>query len=107
MNVWLDDMRPMPEGYGRHVVTAAEAIAVLQTGEVKRMSFDHDLGFEHYAGDYSKGGTGYDVACWVELAAKEGRVPPFIWAVHSANPVGRANIIRALQGAERWWTHAD
>ncbi len=44
MKVWPDDERPMPDGYDVHVRTASEAIDLLKTGQVTRMSLDHDLG---------------------------------------------------------------
>ena len=94
--LWLDDLRPMPAEFNHHVKTADDAIKVLETGRVKRMSFDHDLGPE-------EAGTGYDVAKWVEEAAFNKEIPPFEWRVHSANPVGARNIENALKGAERYW----
>jgi hypothetical protein len=30
--LWLDDERPMPEGYTHHAKNAQEAIALLETG---------------------------------------------------------------------------
>lgn len=93
MNVWLDDERPMPEHYHLHVKTADEAIAALKTGNVDRLAFDHDLGAEK---------TGYDVAKWIEEAVVSGELkelPRF--SIHTANPVGRVNICRALQSATK------
>jgi hypothetical protein len=31
-------------------------------------------------------------------------LPPTDWVVHSQNPVGSANMTRALQNADRFWT---
>jgi len=91
MRIWLDDLRPAPDGFGQ-VQTAEECIALLDTGTVTALSFDHDLGTEL---------TGYDVAKWIERNAI--RLRPILWDVHSMNPVGRANIVAAMQQAERFW----
>lgn len=88
--LWLDDVRPAPEGW-EHVKTAEEAIARFATGEVVAASLDHDLG-------PSDAGTGYDVLCWIERAMAEhawyGPLPRL--HVHSANPVGRARMVKAV-----------
>lgn len=96
MRVWLDDERPMPDGFDTHVKTAAEAVLLLQTGDVTFLSFDHDLG-------NPDNGTGYQVASWVEKNAFEGRLPRFEWAVHSANPVGARSMTAALRNADAYW----
>lgn len=95
MRLWLDDLRPAPEGW-RHVQTAEQAIACLLQGAVREISLDHDLG-------EPSAGTGYDVACAVERLAAEGVLPRLRWSIHSANPVGRAKMEAALRGAERFW----
>lgn len=101
MNLWLDDERPMPEGYDRHVRTAPEAIALLASGVVGKISLDHDLG-----GDPAVG-TGYDVAVWIEEQAFRGTLKRLHLRVHSQNSVGRANICRALQNATKYWTEEE
>jgi len=98
MNVWLDDERPMPPGFDRHVRTAVEAIALLAGGTVARISLDHDLG-------PPEAGTGYDVAKYVERAAHAGTLPPVEVIIHTANPVGRRNIGMAIASARRAWAH--
>ena len=77
MKVFLDDVRPTPDGW-RRVFWPDEAIQLLQTGAVDEISLDHDLG------DDARG-TGYDVILWIEEAvALRGFKPPII-TVHSAN----------------------
>ena len=97
MKLWLDDIRPMPVSFTVHAKTAADAIQILRTGLVTEISFDHDLGPE-------TAGNGYQVACFIEAAAyllkSEFKMP--IWQVHSANPVGRQNIVNAMNNAERY-----
>lgn len=95
MRIWLDDERPMPEGFTHHVKTAHEAIELLKTGQVEEISLDHDLG--------DGNGTGYDVAKFIEEQAVTGQTTKFRVRVHSQNVVGRENIKAALRNALRAW----
>jgi len=108
MKVYLDDVRPTPDGWIR-VYWPDEAIELLKTNKVTDISLDHDLGDDER-------GTGYDVVVWLEEAvALDKFVPPNIM-VHSDNSSAcermRAGIkaikkiheknIRLL---DNWWTH--
>lgn len=97
MRVWLDDVRPMPEGFDLHVFDAQTAINALRTGKVTLISFDHDLG----AADQME--TGYMVAKWIEREAEAGALKKLDWQIHSANPAGRKNIEMAMKNAENYW----
>lgn len=97
MIVFLDDIRPTPEGFTHRVYTAQEAIALLKTGQVEHISLDHDLGDETIVGN------GYKVACWIEQAAFFKHIPRLTWAIHSANAVGRDNMTKALANADKLW----
>jgi hypothetical protein len=96
MRVFLDDERmpdgvpglPEPEAWVI-VRSAIQCIALLETGEVVAVSLDHDLGADVP--------TGYDVACWLEMAHAEGRQVPAQLYVHTANPVGRGRMLAALR----------
>lgn len=103
IRLWLDDERPMPASFDRHVKTASEAIEVLATGEVSLASLDHDLGLY---GPGSDGRTGYDVAKWIEEQAVSGLLKPLTVMVHSQNVVGRHNMVMALKNAKRAWMEA-
>lgn len=96
MRVFLDDERVTPSGWMR-VYWPDEAIALLETGAVRELSLDHDLG------DDARG-TGYDVVLWIEEAvALRGFAPPLM-AVHSANSSARAKMeagIRAIEAMVR------
>lgn len=94
MKMWLDDTRPMPDGYDFWAKTGEEAIHALKVFCVDKISFDHDLG---------DGKTGYDVACYIELLAAIGNFYPMPWEIHSANPVGRRRINQAMKNAEKFW----
>ena len=97
MKLWLDDERSMPSGFDVHVKTAHDAIIALGTCKFTEISLDHDLG------DPLPSQTGYYVAKWIEGAAYNGYLPRLKWAVHSANPPGRANIEAALRKADEYW----
>lgn len=80
MNIWVDDLRPAPEGY-HHVYSSDSAIYWLryikQTGgTIGVLSLDHDLGGDD---------TSRKIVIWMcenDWWPKEVRC-------HSANPVGR------------------
>lgn len=94
MKLWLDDIRPAPEGWiwckGPY-----EAIGYLSCNVVDEISFDHDLGDDTL--------SGYDVACKIEGFAHRKDILPLRWAIHSANPIGRDRIRQAMESAERFW----
>lgn len=91
MKLWLDDIRPRPDGFELTARNARNCIRVLEKYPVTHISFDHDLGEE---------ATGYDVAKWIERKAMLGKRTVDTWAVHSANPVGAANIRAAMERAD-------
>lgn len=88
MKVFLDDLRPAPDGWVR-VFWPDEAIALLKTGKVTDISLDHDLGDDQQ-------GTGYDVLLSIEeaVATDNFKVPRMI--VHSANPAAKARMEAAV-----------
>ena len=109
MDVWLDDLRDptlsqfnMTTKYkatGKEIwiKTVPEAIAFLEKnkGQVRSISFDHDLGENQI--------DGIELAKWFEEKAYFGEYPPLKWKVHSDNPVGAENIRRAMRSADRYW----
>lgn len=99
MKLWLDDVRPMPQGYDRHVRTAAETISAIQEGIFDEVSLDHDLG--------DGCGTGLEVARWIEEEARAGRLGRLRWRVHSMNPVGKAAMECYLRNADRVWAKRE
>jgi hypothetical protein len=69
VKVWLDDHRspyPDPDEWV-WVRTPAEAIELLETGDVSELSLDHDLGLI----DGDRELTGYDVVTWMERSVRE------------------------------------
>ena len=111
MKLWLDDVRPAPEGYVwcKSVNEAESAILAYEmyidgsldeldfewldyigandAGTIELLDLDHDLG------DYAKfGGDGVKLLDWLE---ETGRNYPI--RIHSANPVGVANMRRIIE----------
>lgn len=98
MRVWLDDVRPAPDGW-LHVKTPEEAIELLRSGEVEEISLDHDLGLATPESER----TGYDVLVWLEDAVATGAWahPVPVIRVHSANPVAWQRMEQAIQSIKR------
>ena len=107
MRIWLDDIRPMPEGYDIWVKDAYSAIDLLFSGNITHISFDHDLGLHDNKLELDMDNTGYTVANTIEEMAASGNLHRITWDVHSANPVGRNNIEMAMQSAERFWNEKE
>lgn len=89
--LWIDDVRPAPISNYHQVWSSSYHHAIhtinhmIDNGHSIIISFDHDLGF---------GKSGYDVAKYiVENQLPQDRIS---WRVHSANPVGVANITQLL-----------
>ena len=88
MQLYLDDLRPTPEGFDR-VYSYEEFVDYLEKeGLPDFISFDHDLGEDL---------SGYDCAKYlVEYCLAHQRPLPD-YQVHSQNPVGKENIERLLE----------
>jgi hypothetical protein len=84
MKIWLDDIRQAPEGY-IWCKRVNEAISVM-SNDVTELHLDHDLG--DYAND------GGDAICLLDWCIEHEIFPNVI--LHTANPVGRANMQRLL-----------
>lgn len=84
VRLWLDDIRPTPEGW-IGVATVEEAIEVLETGQVVEASLDYDLGFgQRY---------GYALCRWMA----EENVWPQTLTVHSSSPPGSRLMCRLIE----------
>lgn len=94
MKLWLDDLRPVPYGY-EGAKSVNEAKKLIQEAEhngieIEALDLDHDL--RDYA---DQGGDAIRLLDW--LAERETFYPV---EIHTANPVGRANMERILA---RYW----
>ena len=93
MKLWVDDVRPAPEGYVWYK-SVNEIIADIEYLEdlnehiyIDLIDIDHDAGdFVHDGGDYIK------LLDWLE---ETGRNYPI--RIHSMNPVGVANMRRIIE----------
>lgn len=85
---------------------------ILKNGMPNRISYDHDLSWEHYpnAGDSLSAPipyetftekTGYDCAKWLTNYCLEKKLELPDFYVHSFNPVGRMNITNHLLNFEQ------
>lgn len=88
MKVFLDDLRPEPDGWVR-VFWPDQAIDLLESGLVTDISLDHDLGDDQR-------GTGYDVLLWIEEAVHLRNFSPPRIQVHSANTSARLRMQAAI-----------
>lgn len=95
MKIYLDDMRPAPEGWIR-VETASEAIGLLNTGKITHISLDHDLGEDPGVGN------GYDVICFIERQVMLGLMEPPEISIHTANNTARPRMEQALANILKW-----
>ena len=88
MKIWLDDLRPAPDGW-IHAHSVNEFKAFIKTqGIPEEVSLDHDLGdFSH------DGGDGWKATLW--LCEKE--IWPERVVVHSANAVGRSRMLADME----------
>ena len=94
VKIWLDDIRPAPEGYYHCHSVGETKRTILKCEENGRtigiINCDHDLG------DFAKdGGDGIKLLDWL---AERNRLYPI--EIHTMNPVGRENMQRVLK---RYW----
>jgi len=94
VKIWVDDIRPVPVGYeGTKSVNETKALIEqieAAGGSIDLIDLDHDLGdYAAYGGDAIK--------ILDYLAERETFYPI---AIHTANPVGRANMERMIR---RFW----
>jgi hypothetical protein len=100
MKLWIDDVRPAPNGYIRaysvndakyQIVMSEDNFHNVLTGRCELIDIDHD------AGDYANDGGDYiKLLDWLE---ETGRNYPI--HIHSMNPVGVANM-RAIIERNGW-----
>jgi hypothetical protein len=90
--LWLDDQAYDPDTPNRHspgefvaATSTAEALTlILVRGLPEFIDFDHDLGGDD---------TAMRLLRWLERNFYLDTLKPFDYQIHSANPIGAANII--------------
>lgn len=103
MKLWIDDVRPAPEGYvwclttneAKHIIQNVQSLRYITHNEnlptIELIDIDHDAGdMARWGGDYIK------IMDWME---KQGLSFPI--HIHSMNPVGVANM-RAIIERNSW-----
>lgn len=112
MKLWVDDVRPAPEGY-KWIKSVNKAKAFIEgieeifgnnyflynpsAGEKRRVDIEF-IDIDHDAGEYANDGGDYiKLLDWLE---ETGRNYPI--HIHSMNPVGVANMRRIIQ--RNGWT---
>ncbi len=107
MKLWLDDVRPPPDGTWAWVKNVEDAKqAFLINSNITEASLDHDLGFladANWDGDPREpieieanpeaGPDGIDLAKWL---CENKLFPTECVTIHSWNPVGARNMANAL-----------
>ena len=96
MKLWIDDVRPAPEGYV-WCKSVNEAMQLIEeTKYYDPQVIDNPIeviDIDHDAGDYASDGGDYiKLLDWLE---ETGRNYPI--RIHSQNPVGVANMRRIIQ----------
>lgn len=95
MKLWIDDARPAPEGYvwchSVYRVMKEISIAEMNKEAIEILDLDHDAGeYAQYGGDY------IEILNWLEETSRNYPIH-----IHSANPVGVANM-RAIIERNGW-----
>ena len=101
MKIWVDDVRPAPEGYV-WCKSVNEAIIEIKHNEGSKYIGENDdiklIDIDHDAGDYAFDGGDYiKILDWLEAT---GRNYPI--RIHSMNPVGVQNMRAIIQ--KNGWT---
>lgn len=87
--IWIDDVRPMPQGYDLHFKSVQETIAYLDGHyeDVELLNMDHDAGdFAKFGGDYIR------ILDWLEFMCISIPI-----SIHSGNPVGIKNMKKIIE----------
>lgn len=100
MKLWLDDVRPAPEGYVwcKSVKSAKQKIIHFEALYKYSPEYNDDcqielINIDHGAGDFASDGGDYiKLLDWLE---ETGRSYPI--HIHSMNPVGVENMRRIIQ----------
>lgn len=116
--LYLDDIRT-PKTEGWDIVRSYDEFInwITENGIPDEVSFDHDLSREHTKYFFDNGGhenppnpqktqfiekTGYDAAKWLGEYCIDNSISLPEFNVHSANPVGKANIESYLYNVKKY-----
>ena len=95
MKIWVDDIRPAPEGwYQARSVNVAKEMIIGNWENIEILSIDYD------SGDYNKFGGDYiNILKWLEEEEHKTnkKIVTFPIQIHSMNPVGVQNMRNIIQ----------
>ena len=96
MRLYLDDVRPTPEGYDLRAYSSEEAKKILSDEEISFASLDHDLYMRDYNWSnfpYGMPETGHDV---VKYMVEHNIWPPEGLRIHTDYAHGRENMMELV-----------
>ena len=96
IKLYVDDWRHPPSDKWVLAKTITEAITILATQAVDVVSLDHDITFETNSGYRFGNETFAPVAWFISVMPEHDR--PKLVVIHTANPVGAANMLQILKG---------
>ena len=101
MKIWVDDIRPAPEGYiwCKSMQEAKDTVLMLELYATVNESYKVELiDLDHDAGDYAYDGGDYiKLLDWLEETERNYPI-----RIHSMNPVGVENMRRIIR--RNGWT---
>lgn len=100
IKIWVDDVRPMPDGYNFWCRSVNEGIAALQQLQTEQ---DIYLDLDHDAGVYAVDGGDYIRLLDFIEADSLNADNRFSFHIHSMNVVGRQNMMLIIQ--RRGWRY--
>lgn len=90
MKLWVDDIRPAPEGwYQAYSVNTAKEMIIANWENIEGISIDHDSGkYNRFGGDY------INILKWLEEEEHKTnkKIVTFPIHIHSMNTVGVQNM---------------
>lgn len=102
IKIWVGDIREMPEDYTHLAYSTNYALQLIKDAyyynyELK-ISLDHDAGkYVKQGGDYIKILERLEEMCYKDPNFRNYVRDKVIFHLHTANPVGRANMRRIIQ----------
>lgn len=99
MKIWLDDERPIPEGYDTYCRTAEQAIQFIKQGVVDEISLDNDLGTGYTEGK--------EVARFIERETLLGNLGRIKLRAHTSNVSARQDMHAAFRNIYKYWMNKN
>ena len=103
MKLWIDDVRPAPDGWVWAVSVHEAKVYCCQHISPNKILFIEEMSLDHDSGDFNyQGGDYVELLKWLEEKQHiEDWKIPTKFHLHTANPVGAANM-RAIIERNNW-----